>query len=109
MYENELLHIILNLIQNSKEAFKNNEKDDKIIKIDGYNIGQATYIDIIDNAGGIDKSSLPYIFNEHYTTKEKDNGTGLGLYLCKVIIQDHLNGSIEAKNIDDGTMFRIKL
>lgn len=107
--KNELLHVILNIIQNSKEAFKSTDKKIKIIKIFGYSKDGKIYIDIIDNAGGINKNSLPLIFNEHYTTKEKESGIGLGLYLTKIILKNHLNGSIEAKNTKDGAMFRIIL
>lgn len=110
--ENELLHIILNIIQNSQEAFrdiKNRENSIKMIKIIGSSDDKNTYINIIDNAGGISEDTLPYIFHENYTTKDKKDGTGLGLYLSKIIIEDHLGGSIEANNIADGTMFRILL
>ena len=106
-FKNELLHIILNIIQNSKEAFKNSASTLKVIKIFGYSENDKTYIDIIDNAGGIDSDSLPYIFKEHYTTKSKKSGTGLGLYISKVILEDHLKGSIEVKNTKDGARFRI--
>ncbi len=110
--ENELLHIILNIIQNSQEAFrdiKNMDNSIKMIKIIGNSDENNTYINIIDNAGGISEDTLPYIFHENYTTKDKKDGTGLGLYLSKIIIEDHLGGSIEANNIADGTMFRIVL
>ncbi len=107
IYKNELLHIILNIIQNSKEAFKDSSGDIKLIKIIGYKKDDKIHIDIIDNAGGISEETLPFIFNEHYTTKEKKSGSGLGLYLTKVILEDHLKGSIEAKNTEDGAMFRI--
>ena len=109
IYKNELLHIILNIIQNSKEAFKDSTQKTKLIKIIGYSKDDKLYIDIIDNAGGINKDTLPFIFNEHYTTKEKKSGSGLGLYLSKIILEDHLKGSIEAKNIEGGAMFRIVL
>ena len=112
LFENELLHIILNIIQNSKEAFRDNKIDSdnvKMIKIIGKTQDEITYIDIIDNAGGISEENLPYIFHDNYTTKKKEKGTGLGLYLSKVIIEDHMNGSIEVKNIGEGTMFRIIL
>ncbi len=112
MFENELLHIVLNIIQNSKEAFRDNKinsKSIKMIKIIGRTQDDVTHIDIIDNAGGISQENLPYIFHENYTTKKKEKGTGLGLYLSKVIIEDHMNGSIEVKNIGEGTMFRIIL
>jgi len=109
LYKNEFLHIILNIIQNSKEAFKNSTEEIKLIKIIGYTKDDKVYIDIIDNAGGIQQDTLPFIFNEHYTTKENQSGSGLGLYLSKVILEDHLKGSIEASNIKGGAMFRIIL
>ena len=108
-YKNELMHIILNIIQNSQEAFKNSQESIQIIKIFGYTKEDKTYIDIIDNAGGINEESLPLIFQENYTTKEEKVGTGLGLYLTKIILKDHLKGSIEATNTKDGAMFRIIL
>jgi len=108
-YKNELLHIILNLIQNSKEAFKHSNETIKLIKIFGYTHNDKTYIDIIDNAGGISEESLPYIFKENYTSKSEKAGSGLGLYLSKVILEGHLKGSIEASNTNDGAQFRIIL
>lgn len=109
IYQNELLHILLNIIQNAKEAFNQSQEDIKIIKIIAYAKNDNIYIDIIDNAGGIDKESIPFIFNEYYTTKEEKSGSGLGLYLSKVILEDRLEGEIQAINITGGTMFRIKL
>ena len=108
-YKNELLHIILNILQNSREAFKNSDESIKIIKIFGYNKDKKTYIDIIDNAGGINKEYLPFIFNENYTNKNEKSGSGLGLYLSKVILEGHLKGTIEASNTQDGAQFRIIL
>jgi len=108
-YKNELLHIILNIIQNSKEAFKKSEEKVKIIKIFGYTKEDKTYIDIIDNAGGIREDYLPYIFQENYTSKDDKAGSGLGLYLSKVILEGHLKGTIEASNTNDGAQFRIIL
>jgi len=108
-YKNELLHIILNLLQNSREAFKNSDEKIKIIKIFGYDKDGKTYIDIIDNAGGINEEYLPFIFNENYTNKDEKSGSGLGLYLSKVILEGHLKGTIEASNTRTGAQFRIIL
>jgi len=105
--KNELLHIILNILQNSKEALSKSEQEIKLIKVIGYMKDDKIYIDILDNAGGINEETLPFIFNEHYTTKKKKSGSGLGLYLTKIILEDHLQGSIEATNTQDGAMFRI--
>lgn len=109
VYPNELLHIILNLMQNSKEAFMKLDVESKIIKIIGVSEEGNTIIDIIDNAGGIAKEELAKIFDEFYTTKEKNDGSGLGLYLTRFILKEHMNGSIDVKQIENGTIFRIIL
>jgi len=107
--QNELLHIILNLIQNSKDAFKVSSEEHKIIKIIGFNLKEQTIIDFIDNAGGIAEHHLPHVFDEFYTTKEKNDGTGLGLYLSKYILEQHMNGHIAVKNSNNGAIFRISI
>lgn len=106
-YKNELLHVILNILQNSKEAFASSSETTKMIKIFGETINNKVHIDFTDNAGGIAAEDFPFIFDEHYTTKKSDTGSGIGLYLTQKIIQEHLDGSIEAVNIDNGTIFRI--
>ena len=67
------------------------------------------YIDISDNAGGIQEESLDRIFDPYYSTKFERNGTGLGLYMSKVIIKDYHNGDIYAKNSDNGAIFTIRI
>lgn len=109
LYPNELLHIILNLMQNSKEAFEDKKIETKMIKIIGATQNDKIIIDIIDNAGGISEKVLPNIFDESFTTKKDKEGSGLGLYLTRFILEEHMNGTIEVKNTDEGTMFRIIL
>ena len=107
--KNELFHILINILQNAREAFKNSKERVKLIKIIAYNKEGKLYIDIVDNAGGIKEGTIPLIFDEHYTTKQDKSGAGLGLYLSSVIMKEHLKGQIEAINIPGGTMFRIIL
>ncbi|MCU7836249.1 MAG: sensor histidine kinase [gamma proteobacterium symbiont of Taylorina sp.] len=118
VYQNELLHILLNIIQNAKEAFEhkraletdhNGNETINMIKIVGQTIHNETIIDIIDNAGGISEDNLPHIFDEFYSTKDKMQGSGLGLHLSRFILETHMNGRIEASNIEHGVVFRIKL
>ncbi len=108
-YENELTTILLNLLINSKEAIKRNKiKNGEIItKI--YYKNEFIYFEIIDNGGGIPQNIINRIFEPYFSTKESQHGVGLGLYTCKIIVENHLDGIIEASNEDFGAKFTIKL
>jgi len=108
-YPNELLHILLNLIENSKDAFIKNNIENRTITIIGKTNEKHSIIDIIDNAGGIKEQDINKIFEEFHTNKKNKEGSGLGLYITKMILKEQLHGSIEAKNIEQGTQFRIIL
>jgi signal transduction histidine kinase len=105
--KNELLQVLLNLIKNANEQFKENQE--KILEIIAYEDENNIYIKIKDNAGGIPQELLPNIFNKYFTTKDKKSGTGIGLDFCKQIVEDNLNGKLWAENIDNGAVFIIKL
>ncbi len=107
-FENEFEHILLNLINNSKDAFSDIENSNKIISIEILANPKETVIKVLDNAGGIPESILNKIFNPYFTTKEQGKGTGIGLYMTKIIIEKHFNGSISASNYDDGAVFILK-
>ena len=99
-YYNELSHVFLNLISNSKDALASNvDKNDRIIKIVVNRFKNHLVINFVDNGGGIPKEILPKIFEPYYTTKYKSAGTGIGLYMSKQIIEKHMNGEILCKNI----------
>ncbi|WP_121627754.1 sensor histidine kinase [Poseidonibacter antarcticus] len=109
-YENEFKQVLLNLINNAKNKIiqkhsDNNHKGNIIINIKrttNHNI-----IEIIDDAGKIDENIIHSIFQPYFTTK--NNGTGLGLYMAKVIIEDKMRGTIRVRNEDDNVIFTIKL
>jgi C4-dicarboxylate-specific signal transduction histidine kinase len=65
-------------------------------------------ITIQDNAGGIKKDIIERIFEPYFTTKEQGKGTGMGLYMSKVIVEDNMNARLVAKNGNDGAEFIIK-
>ncbi len=99
-YYNELSHVFLNIISNSKDALCSNiDKNDRIIKIIVSKYKDNAIINMMDNGGGIPEEILPKIFEPYYTTKYKSAGTGIGLYMSKQIIEKHLNGSILYKNV----------
>ena len=108
-FKNELTQVIVNILQNSKDILiKNKTKSPYvsiITKIDNKNI----ILSIEDNAGGIKENIIEHIFDPYFTTKHKEQGTGLGLYMSKVIINDSFNGILEVKNTNNGAKFIIKL
>lgn len=97
-YYNELSHVILNIISNSKDALKNSEKD-KAIKIVLKEYKEKARILIYDNGGGIEEEVIPHVFEPYFTTKYKSAGTGVGLYMSKQIIEKHMDGNIKCKNV----------
>jgi len=109
MHENEFTQVILNIINNAKDQLLQNSIENPIINISTYIKNERLYIEIADNAGGIDKDSLDKIFDPYYSTKLERNGTGLGLYMSKVIIKDYHGGDIYAKNSDSGAIFTIEI
>ena len=102
-YESEFKQVILNLINNAKDALiENNIKNPKInIEILGNRLL------IKDNAGGIPGDVLNRIFEPYFTTKEQGKGTGLGLYMSKMIIEDNMHGKLSVRNEDGWTVFEI--
>lgn len=103
---NEFKHVFINLINNSKEAFIENNIIDRKIEINIYTSMKNIIIEYTDNAGGIKDEIIREIFKLNYTTKE--TGTGIGLYLCKCIIE-RINGSIHVSSMDDGAYFKVVL
>ncbi|MDF1876640.1 response regulator [Sulfurimonas sp. SAG-AH-194-L11] len=108
-YKNELSQVILNIIVNAKDAILLNEVQNGEISITVQS--DTKYINIIidDNAGGIPEDILEKVFEPYFTTKEKSNGTGIGLYMSKTIIEEHMQGKLELSNTLSGASFKIKL
>lgn len=108
-YENELTTIILNLLINSKEAIIKNGVKNGVIKLKEYYQNDMIYFEVSDNGKGIDEGIIHRIFEPYFSTKDSQHGVGLGLYTCKMMIETHLNGTIEAANHNTGARFIIKL
>lgn len=97
-YESEFIQVLINILNNSKDAFKNIDLKNKYIFLELEKYGKKVKIKIYDNAGGIDEEIIGKIFEPYFTTKHQAQGTGIGLYMCQEIISKHLNGSIEVEN-----------
>jgi PAS domain S-box-containing protein len=109
IYKKELVQVLINLIKNSQEILVEKNSDIKIIFINEYIKNNNVILQICDNAGGIEQENIHKIFEPYFTTKDEKNGTGLGLYISKVIIEKHLKGTIKAFNKDQGACFEISL
>jgi signal transduction histidine kinase len=109
-YENEFKHVIINILNNSIDALKiNTEENNKKITIELFNKKNIIIIKISDNAGGIEDSIKDKIFEPYKSTKEAQQGTGLGLYMSKLIIENNFHGKISAQNLDNKAVFTITL
>ena len=108
-YTNELKQVILNLIKNAEDALIDNHIKEPYIKIEILTKGDDFLLKIRDNAGGIPHSIRDKIFDPYFSTKKEKNGTGLGLYMSKTIIEEHCKGELLVSNDTDGAVFTIIL
>ena len=105
---NEFTQVILNILSNSRDIFIQRKIKEPKIKINIFKKNNHIIITIEDNAGGIEDSSVEQVFNQFFSDKDKQ-GTGVGLYLCKHIVEKKMNGTISVKNKNLGAKFTIKL
>ncbi len=105
IFDSELMQVILNLLKNAQDNFKEKQIKNPYIKI----TTQEQFISICDNGGGIPKAILEKIFDPYFSTKDEKNGTGLGLYMSKIIVEDHHKGRLHVSNTNDGVCFTIQL
>ncbi len=115
-YRNEFEHVILNLISNARDAIaarRESAADSSFIKglitFDFFNRDGNVIIEVGDNGTGIPESVISRIFEPYFTMKEQSKGTGIGLYMSKIIIEDHMKGSLTAKNGQEGAALTIVL
>ena len=106
-FESELSQVLLNILTNSKDAFLEKNIENPHILIKTKRIQTHIKILISDNAGGINESIINKIFEPYFTTKDSYNGTGLGLYMSKIIIEQNMQGELKVRNIPQGVEFTI--
>ncbi len=95
---NEFLQVIINILNNAKDALKEHRETERFIFIKTYKENNNAIISIKDNAGGISEKIIDKIFDPYFTTKHNSQGTGLGLYMSYQIITNRFNGNIVATN-----------
>ena len=100
-YQSELIQALLIVIHNSIDAARGNEML-AVINIDIKEVDNNVHINIEDNGGGISEEILKDIFNPYFTTKHESQGTGLGLYILKMIVEESMSGSVQIYNQNKG-------
>jgi PAS domain S-box-containing protein len=111
-YENEFEQVIVNILHNASDAKLVKDKEIKFdarVLINVYKKGEFIIISISNNCGNAKANVLDKMFEPYFTTKFEDQGTGIGLYMTKTIIEKNMNGTIDAFNKEDGVEFLIKL
>lgn len=108
-YKNEFSQVILNLINNAKDVLIEKAVKDAKITIDAIVKDDMIRLCISDNGGGIPQDIIEHIFEPYFTTKDEGKGTGVGLYMSKMIIEDNMHGQLSVHNDADGAVFIISL
>jgi PAS domain S-box-containing protein len=107
--ENGFKQVVINLLNNAQEAILSKSPEKGIINVDVKKEKSMVVVTVADNGGGVPKKILNQIFEPYFTTKHKTQGTGLGLYMSKQIIEQHMAGRLEVENGKEGAIFKISL
>ncbi len=108
-YPNEFSQVILNLLSNAKDVLIDRKVQNAKIIINIYGNNLNFIIELEDNAGGVNKEIIDKIFEPYFTTKDEGKGTGIGLYMSKMIIEGNMSGKITVSNTELGAIFKIIL
>ena len=108
-YMNEYMQVLISILTNAKDTLSHREINDAYIQIDLSKTDDAVILKISDNAEGIETEHIGRIFDPYFTTKHKSMGTGLGLYISKMIIEKNMNGILSVENTKEGATFSITM
>ena len=108
-YPNEYAQVLLNILMNARDALVGRKVDAGLISIRATEEGGKSVVTIIDNAGGIPGEVMDRLFDPYFTTKGPEQGTGIGLYMSKIIIEKNMGGTLTVRNVAGGAQFRIEV
>ena len=108
-YPNEFSQVLLNILINAKDAVVARGIAEPLVSIALKREAEMAVLTVTDNAGGIPELIMDKIFEPYFTTKGPEQGTGVGLFMCKTIIEKNMNGTLSAHNVAHGAQFRIEL
>jgi signal transduction histidine kinase len=108
-YRGELEQVMLNIFNNSRDAIKYQKEKQLMITINIVQIDDIVKIEIEDNAGGIDEDIISRVCEPYFTTKFESEGTGIGLYMSKMIIEKSMKGAFKLQNRGEGVVAIIEI
>lgn len=108
-HSSQFSQVILNFLNNSKDIFLKQAQNDGVINIEAKLKDNLTIISFEDNGGGVPKEIIKKVFDPYFTTKEQGKGTGIGLYMSKMIVEKNMNGILKVANGERGAIFTIEL
>jgi len=109
IYDSELMQVFLNIIKNAQDNFIEKKIANACIMIETKDIPEGIMIIMCDNGGGIAEDIMMKVFDPYFSTKDEKNGTGLGLYMSKTIVEEHHHGKLKLTNKNGGACFTITL
>ena len=109
VHVNEIVQVLINLVKNASDILIEKNIDSKKILVTSFVQDENIIIQVKDNAGGVPDSIIGHIFDAYFSTKKNKNGTGLGLYMSKNIIENHGRGLLSVRNENGGAVFKITL
>ncbi|MRR55002.1 MAG: PAS domain S-box protein [Deltaproteobacteria bacterium] len=108
-YPKEYAQVLLNILANARDVFRARGTANPRVIIRAFADGARTVVTVTDNAGGIPETIIDKIFDFYFTTNESSDGSGIGLYMSKNIIEKNMGGTLSAANTGSGAQFRIEV
>ena len=106
-YQNEFSHVLFNILNNARDAILESNVEQKLIQIRGWLADGNVLLEIMNRGNPIPKETFENLFEPYFTTKNERDGTGIGLYISKIIIEQRMNGHIELENVFMGVCCKI--
>ena len=106
-YPKELGQALLNILYNADEVIRERAIEKGRVEVSLREEGDRILMEVCDNAGGVPEEIIGEIFDPYFSTKDSKNGTGLSLYMSKLIVEEHMGGRLEVSNGTEGACFRI--
>lgn len=108
-YEAQVTQVLINILKNAQDVLLDKKIENATIRLNAYEEKEFFVIEIEDNAGGIPEAIISKVFDPYFSTKAEKNGTGLGLYMSKTIIEEHCHGILSVCNTERGAKFSVKI